>query len=136
MIRVQTRPSYSETATAALLHLHFYCNRQTTGQEFPRPVVMIRVRMRPSYTGTAIAALLHLHFFVISNKRAGIPPAPFLLFEFERTCIQLIIFSLLGDQLFVRAPFDNSSLFQHHDRIGIFYGRKPVRDNEHRSAFH
>lgn len=45
------------------------------------------------------------------------------LFEFECTGIELIICAFLGNQLLMAAAFDNPSVVEYHDDIGIFDGR-------------
>lgn len=60
----------------------------------------------------------------------------FILIEFERARIKLIIFAFLLYKLFMRTALYDFSVFENHDRIGISYGGKPVSDDEHRPALH
>ena len=39
------------------------------------------------------------------------------LLEFEGPGIELIVFTLLGNQVIMRTTFDDMSLFQNHDNI-------------------
>ena len=43
---------------------------------------------------------------------------------------------MLSDKVFMRAALYDSAVFEHHNHVGILYGRKPVCDNENRSALH
>ena len=58
------------------------------------------------------------------------------LFKLEFTCIKLIILAFFFNKFFVTTAFYNSSLFKNHNNVGIFYGRKPMRNNENSSVFH
>ena len=50
--------------------------------------------------------------------------------------IQLIIPAFFRNQLVVGSTFDDPSLFQYHDAVRIFYGRKAVRNDKSRPALH
>ena len=56
--------------------------------------------------------------------------------QLEHTCIELVVFSPLSDQLVVVATLDDLAVLQHHDRLRVPYGGKTVGDNENCSALH
>ena len=48
--------------------------------------------------------------------------AIFTLIQFKLTRVELIVFTLLLDKVFVVASFDDFALFKHHDCVGIADG--------------
>ena len=59
-----------------------------------------------------------------------------LLFEFERSRIQLIIRTLHFEELFVRAALYYAAVVEHHYCVAVADGGKAVRYYEYRSALH
>lgn len=57
-------------------------------------------------------------------------------FPGELAVIQIGIKSVLAEQLFVAAFFNNISVFHHKNHVGIFNGRKTVGDNKARTVGH
>ena len=45
-----------------------------------------------------------------------------LLFQFKSSGIELIVFTFLINQLFMRSPFNDMTMFKDHDNIRILYG--------------
>lgn len=58
------------------------------------------------------------------------------LFEFKCARIELVILTLLGNQIVVRTALDDPALFENHNHVGVSYGGKSVCDDEDRSAVH
>jgi len=58
------------------------------------------------------------------------------LLQFKCTGIQLVVLTLLCNQILMISAFNDLSVIQNNNHIGIFNGRKPVGDDKHRSAFH
>ena len=50
--------------------------------------------------------------------------------------IELIIFSLLGDQVIVRTALDDAALFHNHDTVGVLYRGETMGDDKGRAALH
>ena len=53
-----------------------------------------------------------------------------LLFQLKRAGIELIIESVLPDEILVVAPLDDAPTLQHHDGVGVADGGEPVGDTE------
>ena len=56
------------------------------------------------------------------------------LFQFKGAGVKLIIGALLGNQLLVISPLNDSAVVQNHNGIGVPDGGQPVGDDEHGSA--
>ena len=56
--------------------------------------------------------------------------------QLERAGIELVVHSLLGDQLLVVAALDDAAVVEHHDRVRVLDRRQPVSDDEHRPSLH
>ena len=59
-----------------------------------------------------------------------------LLRQLESTRVQLIILSLVGNQLFVVAALYYLTVIQHYYHIGIAHSGQSVCNHEHRSSLH
>lgn len=44
------------------------------------------------------------------------------LFKLKRTCIEPVVLSPFGNELFVASALDNASLFKNHYNVGVLYG--------------
>ena len=62
----------------------------------------------------------------------------FLFFLLQLKCsgIQLIVCSLLGDQIFVVTTLDDTSVIQNHDGLTVSDSRQTVRNDEYGPALH
>ena len=56
--------------------------------------------------------------------------------ELECTCVELVVCTLVGDELVVVTSLDDPAVVKYHDDIGVHDGGETVCDNEYRSAFH
>ena len=81
--------------------------------------------------------------YSITGWRLGYAIAPhqpltrrLLLFEFERTCVKLVVLPFLCDEFVVASAFDNSAVVENHNRVGVLNGGQSVCNDEYRSAFH
>jgi hypothetical protein len=52
------------------------------------------------------------------------------------TLVERGIFAAAREQFVVRAAFDDASLFEHADEIGVAHGGDAVRDDETRALAH
>ena len=53
-----------------------------------------------------------------------------LLFQLEGAGIQLIVFSLFGNQHLVGTALDDAPVLQYHDDVGVLYGGEQVSDDK------
>src|SRR5699024_3660517 len=66
-----------------------------------------------------------------------LPLSPFTyLGQFQFSGIQLVIRSFLCDQILMIASFNDPPMLQHHDRITVPDGRKPVGDDKDCTPLH
>ena len=61
-----------------------------------------------------------------TNLLASKQPRPvwawlFWLFKLECTGVELVISALLGNQVVVRAAFNDAAMVEHHDRVGVLH---------------
>lgn len=59
-----------------------------------------------------------------------------MLIQLKRAGIKLIILALFGNELIMRAAFDDAAVVKDHDHVGVADRGKTVRDDENGSAVH
>lgn len=56
--------------------------------------------------------------------------------QFKHPVVQLIVFAFHFQQFFVGSPFNDFSMFQYHNGVGISYRGQAVGDHKYGSSFH
>ena len=87
-----------------------YADAPGFAENFYRTTASCRAEQSPAPTN-----LLHQN----SHVRYG--RGCFWLFKLECAGIELVISALLGNQVVVRAAFNDAAMVEHHDRVGVLH---------------
>ena len=77
-------------------------------------------------------SILHFQFSILHKKEPEtLVSGSFILLQLKRSGIELIIFAVFRDQLFMVAALDDMTELQHHNNVCVLNRGQAVRDDEH-----
>lgn len=70
------------------------------------------------------------------NRKNSVSPCRCVLFQFKCTGIQLIVLPLCRNEFIMCTTFNDMTMIQNNNDIGVFDGRKTMGNDEYGSAIH